>query len=96
MATQEKQFPERRQDYAHMQEQLNTLTLRVESLEGKTEAHMSQTSRIEKNTAELIETFMALKGAWVVLNWIAKLAKPITAIAVATAGAWIWWKDHVK
>lgn len=78
-----------------MRDELNTIAIRVSSLEEQTLAHRAQTTRIENNTAELIETFNALKGAWTVLNWIGKLAKPVSAI-LAMGGAWWWLKDHAK
>lgn len=86
---------ERRSGSKHMQEQLNTLSARVGTLEDMQAEQMQQTTRIENNTAELISAFNAFKGAWVVLNWIGKLAKPIAAI-VSIGGGWYWAKDHIK
>lgn len=50
----------------------------------------SKVDRIDQNTSGLVSAFQAAQGAFTVLEWLAKLAKPIlwvggllTAIAVA-------------
>lgn len=43
------------------------------------------TKRIETNTSELVEAFANLKGAFKVLNWIGKFARPLGYIAGAVA-----------
>lgn len=43
------------------------------------------TKRIESNTADLVEAFANLKGAFRVLNWIGKFARPLGYIAGAIA-----------
>jgi hypothetical protein len=78
-----------------MQDQLDTLSFRVGTLEQKTSTHMEQTTRIEQNTTDLLETFNALKGAWKVLNAIGKLAKPLTFIA-ALFGSYYAWRNGVS
>jgi hypothetical protein len=64
-----------------MQDQLDKLDRRLSIIEGERVALVEQSKRIEDNTRELLDTFNALKGAWKVLNWIGKLAKPITLIS---------------
>lgn len=49
------------------------------------------TKQLADNTAEIVEFFVAVKGAFKVLNWIGKLAKPIGAIAAAAAAAAAAW-----
>lgn len=68
------------------------LTERVGNLEEgfgtfKTELadNTAATKRIESNTAELVEAFSNLKGAFKVLNWIGKFARPLGYIAGAIA-----------
>jgi len=54
---------------------------------GKSEA----TKRVESSTSELVEMFKAFQGAFQVLQYIGKLAKPLGAIigaGVAVAAAW--------
>jgi len=78
-----------------MQAQIIELRGRVESIETTQKTHMDQTNSIKSDTAELLETFQALKGAWTVLNWIGKLAKPIGIIA-AFFGTWYAMKPGGK
>lgn len=50
---------------------------------------------IETNTAGMVAAFNAAQGAFTVLEWLAKLAKPllwIGALATAVVAAW----DHIK
>lgn len=47
--------------------------------------------QLKQQLADLLEFFTAMKGAFKVLNWLGKLAKPtaaIMALGVALAGAW--------
>ena len=78
-----------------MQEQLSTLTMRVSSLESLQKDHMEQTQRIETNTADLIDTFKALQGAWKVLDWLGKLAKPIGVSIIVATAVWVWLKQFM-
>ena len=55
----------------------------------------SKVDHIDKNTKDLIDGFNAVQGAFTVLGWIAKIAKPILWVAGAfTAASIIWaiWK----
>ena len=70
-----------------MHEEITALKTRVSAIEASQTTHMAQTNSIKSDTAELLETFNALKGAWVVLNAIGKLAKPLTFMATIF-GAW--------
>ena len=64
------------------------LELRLDILEGSVDSHTEQLNRIEKNTADLVETFQAFQGAWKVLNWIGRAAKPIAIVSAFCAAAW--------
>jgi Fic family protein len=75
-----------------MQEQIAHLDRRVTSLETERLALIDQSKRIEANTSELLATFTALKGAWTVLNWIGKLAKPLGFVA-SIGALWYNFKD---
>lgn len=51
--------------------------------------------RIDKNTEGMVSAFNAAQGAFTVLDWIAKVAKPILWIAglsAVMAAAWEHWK----
>jgi hypothetical protein len=98
---QERQPTDRRSGDRLMQEQLDTLAFRVGTVEQSLQEakavqakHMEQTARTEANTAELLETFNALKGAWKVLDALGKLGKPLTVVG-SIAAAWWWIKDHI-
>lgn len=55
------------------------------------------TERLERNTKEIVEFFEAIKGALKVLNWLARLARPLGYLASAGAavlGLWAAWKGH--
>jgi hypothetical protein len=50
---------------------------------------------IDANTAGMVDAFKAAQGAFTVLEWLAKVAKPllwIGALATAVVAAW----DHIK
>ena len=52
--------------------------------------------RLDSSTSELVSAFVAAKGAFSVLDWIARVAKPILwVIGVTTAFGVLWgefWK----
>jgi hypothetical protein len=51
--------------------------------------------RIDANTAGMVAAFNAAQGAFTVLDWIAKIAKPILWIAglgTVMVAAWEHWK----
>lgn len=51
--------------------------------------------RIDQNTAGMVEAFRAAHGAFTVLEWIAKVAKPILwVVGSATALIAVW--DHFR
>lgn len=55
---------------------------------GKTRQELSE---LKQQLADLLEFFIAMKGAFKVLNWFGKLARPtaaIVALGVALIGAW--------
>lgn len=58
------------------------------SLRADLAENTSATIRTESNTAEIVEFFTAMKGAFKVLNWIGALAKPITALVALAAVTW--------
>lgn len=55
------------------------------------------TQRIEKSTADIVTFFQSVQGAFRVLEWIGKAARPvasITALGVAFWSAWELLKSH--
>lgn len=60
----------------------------IEQELGKTRQELSE---LKQQLADLLEFFIAMKGAFKVLNWLGKLARPtaaIVALCVALIGAW--------
>jgi len=49
------------------------------------------TKRIDASTKEIVEFFESMKGAFKVLNWIGKLARPIGAIVLLGTSLWGAW-----
>lgn len=65
-----------------LEERVLNLERRMSVLEKSQTEHLAQTVAIKSDTAQLVATFEALKGAWIVLDWVGKLAKPIAFIGV--------------
>lgn len=59
----------------------------------------AKVDRIEQNTKDVVSAFGAAQGAFTVLNWLGKIAKPILflgACVTATGVIWQNLKDHIK
>ncbi len=56
----------------------------------------SKVDHIDKNTKDLVDGFMAVQGAFTVLGWIAKIAKPILWIAAAWAATALFFSSWRK
>jgi hypothetical protein len=56
----------------------------------------SKVDHIDKNTKDLIDGFNAVQGAFTVLGWIAKIAKPILWIAAAWAATALFFASWRK
>jgi hypothetical protein len=53
----------------------------------------TKVDRIDKNTDGVVKAFEAASGAFLVLEWIAKAAKPIIFIVGVVAAA-LTWVNH--
>jgi len=62
---------------------------RLVAVEGKVDA-------IDKNTKDLVDGFNAVQGAFTVLGWIAKVAKPVLWIAGAWAATVVFFSSLKK
>ena len=74
-----------------LSDRLNAGDERMTRIEGDLAKNTALTQQLAVNTAEIVAFFTAVKGAFKVLDWIGKLAKPIGAIAATVAsiaGAW--------
>jgi hypothetical protein len=57
----------------------------------------AKVDRIDKATADVVSAFSAAQGAFAVLEWLGKLAKPILWIGgLVTAAGIIWQNLKVK
>ena len=66
---------------------------RMDTLETDLREALAMMQPLVSDTREIVEMFVAFKGAWKVLHWIGKLAKPMAWIAAAfTAAAALWTK----
>jgi Icc-related predicted phosphoesterase len=50
---------------------------------------------VAKDTGELVEAFKAAKGAWAVLEWLGKAAKPVLWILGAVGLVWGYVGGHL-
>lgn len=71
-----------------LEERVLNLERRISVIEKSQVDHLAQTVAIKADTAQLVATFEALKGAWIVLDWVGKAAKPISFIGALVTGAW--------
>lgn len=46
---------------------------------------------LKSDTADIVTAFNAAKGAFTVLEWIAKVAKPLMVVGAFIAGAAAYW-----
>lgn len=53
----------------------------------------TKVDRIEQNTEGVVKAFEAAQGAFTVLEWLGKLAKPILWIGGLVAAAGIIWQN---
>ena len=56
----------------------------------------TKVDHIDKNTKDMVDGFNAVQGAFTVLGWVAKVAKPILWIAGAFTAATIFWANWKK
>lgn len=69
---------------------------RMARIERSLKENTDATARVESNTSELVDGFNSFKAAFKVLNWVGKLAKPLSAIVglgAAVAAAWTAMKS---
>lgn len=56
----------------------------------------SKVDQIDKNTKGLVDAFDALQGAFVVLGWIGKIAKPLLFVGGCITAIGIAWQTVIK
>lgn len=55
----------------------------------------SKVDRIDSNTADVVVAFKAAQGAFIVLEWLAKAAKPLLWIGATITTIGVMW-EHIK
>ena len=73
-------------------EQLGQVQKGLAQLEESTEKNTQAIERMSSETSELLEMFKSFKGAFRVLEYVGKLAKPIAAIVGLVAAGLALWK----
>lgn len=82
-------------DFSELSERVGNLEEGFGTFKAELADNTAATKRIESNTAELVEAFSNVKGAFKVLNWIGKFARPLGYIAgllAAVASLWTAYK----
>lgn len=54
----------------------------------------SKVDNVAQDTKDVVEAFRAARGAFVVLEWLAKVAKPILFIGGLLAATIAVWSNH--
>jgi len=54
----------------------------------------SKVDKVAQDTKEVVEAFHAAQGAFTVLDWIAKVAKPILIVVGFLAAIAAVWSNH--
>ena len=55
----------------------------------------TKVDRIDANTADVVTAFKAAQGAFIVLEWLAKAAKPLLWIGGLITAIGVMW-EHIK
>lgn len=55
----------------------------------------TKVDRIDTNTADVVTAFKAAQGAFIVLEWLAKAAKPLLWIGGLITAIGVMW-EHIK
>jgi len=55
----------------------------------------TKVDRIDTNTADVVTAFKAAQGAFIVLEWLAKAAKPLLWIGGLITSIVVMW-EHIK
>lgn len=72
--------------------------LTIKQIQGDLAENTEATKRIAESTADIVVFFQSVQGAFKVLNWIGKLARPVGAIVglcLALWGVYLAWRSGV-
>lgn len=82
-------------DFVRLEESHLQLKAKVDIISQDLKTNTEATSRVEKNTSEIVQAFNALKGGLAVLGWLGSAGKTLLWLGVPFAAAATWW-DHIK
>jgi hypothetical protein len=74
-------------NYQTLHERVTILERRASIIESAQKDHLAKTDAIKSDTGELLQIITALKGAWAVLEFIGKAAKPIAWVGGLVAAS---------
>src|SRR5438552_6189742 len=74
------------------QTQIDILRSRVIKMEAELLTNTAITKQVKEDTGELIEAFKAAKGAWAVLEFIGRAAKPVLWIISVCTAVYHFWR----
>ena len=78
------------------QAQVDKLRSRVTIMEAELATNTSITKQVKEDTGELIEAFKAAKGAWAVLEFIGRAAKPVIWVTGVCTAFYHFWKPTIS
>lgn len=88
-------FPIPAQTLEQINQQFDQGSQRMGGIERELQATRKELHELKQQLADLLEFFTAMKGAFKVLNWLAKLARPtgaIVGLGAACLTAWSAWR----
>jgi len=74
-----------------MNERFDKGSERMAAIERDLKAVAQELQELKQQLAEMLEFFTAMKGAFKVLNWVAKVAKPLAAIVMLGGACVSFW-----
>jgi len=83
-----------------MQDQIDQITTRLDALETQQREHLALSQSVEalakstaENTKEVVDLMAAFRGAFIVMNFIGKAAKPVLWITGTMAAIAVLWAE---
>lgn len=74
------------------QTEIQDLNQRLDKLEECVNCLVQETNKLSNETKDVIAAFNAAQGAFTVLEWLAKVTKPIVILVTTVGGAFLFFK----
>lgn len=71
-----------------IRQRLRDGAVRMKRIEAELAVVTTATESIKSDTSELLEVLEAMKGAFKVLDWLGRFARPVAAIVALAAALW--------